>query len=347
MSDAPAILVVDDSDDNRYTLTERLRREGYSDLSIAGDGVEALRRLSERRFDLVLLDVMMPELDGIETLAAMKADPALRHIPVVMISAVSDLERVVRCIELGAEDYLPKPFNRVLLRARVAACLEKKRLRDQEQAHLAEIERQRARLNALLHAILPAAAVAELEATGAVRPRRHSDVAILVCDIAGFTAYCDTNPAELAVANLQHLVERFEFLAVAAGLEKLKTVGDALIATAGLLAPHADPVMAALDCGFALIDAARLGPAGWTLRCGLHFGPVVAGVVGRSKFSFDVWGDTINVAARLAAVDRTGCVHLSEAAWRKVAGRRVCEPLGLVALRGKGEIPVFRCMPPA
>ena len=345
MSNAPAILVVDDSDDNRYTLTQRLEREGYTDVAVACDGAEALRHLAERRCDLVLLDVMMPELDGIETLAAMKADPALRHIPVVMISAVTDLERVVRCIELGAEDYLPKPFNRVLLRARVGACLEKKRLRDQEQAHLGEIERQRSRLNELLHAILPDAAVTELEATGAVQPRRHTDVAILVCDIAGFTAYCDANSAELAVANLQHLVEKFETLAESSRLEKLKTVGDALIATAGLLAPHPDPVMAALDCAFALIEAALNGPARWELRCGLHVGPVVAGVVGRSKFSFDIWGDTINVAARLAGVNKTRCVHLSETAWRQIASRYVCEPLGPIELRGKGQLPVFRCMP--
>ena len=218
-----AILVVDDNDDNRYTLTGRLRREGYSDVAVACNGSEALRRLAERSFDLVLLDVMMPELDGIETLAAMKANSALRHVPVVMISAATDLERVVRCIELGAEDYLPKPFNQVLLRARVGACLEKKRLRDQEQAHLAIIERERCRLTDLLHAILPAAAVVELQATGAVRPQRHDEVAVLYCDVAGFTAYCDTHPPELAVSNLQQLVEKFEALTEAAGLEKLKT----------------------------------------------------------------------------------------------------------------------------
>jgi adenylate cyclase len=343
MTHTAAILVVDDSDDNRYTLTKGLEREGYTNVTVAYDGLEALRRLAEHQFDLVLLDVMMPQLDGIQTLAAMKTDPGLRHIPVVMISVVTDLERVVRCIELGAEDYLPKPFNRVLLRARVGACLEKKRLRDQEQVHLVEIERQRYRLNELLHAILPDAAVAELEASGVVRPRRHADVAILICDIAGFTAYCDANPAELAVTNLQHLVEKFEALAESSGLEKLKTVGDALIATAGLLIPHADPVMAALSCAFPLIEAALLGPARWELRCGLHVGPVVAGVVGRSKFSFDIWGDTINVAARLAGINKTGCVHLSEAAWRQVADRCICAALGPVALRGKGELPVFRC----
>ena len=124
MNDA-AILVVDDDDNNRFTLVQRLKREGYEAVTTANDGQEALALLSQRPFDLVLLDVMMPRLDGIGLLTAMKADPVLKHIPVIMISAVNDLDRVVRCIELGAEDYLPKPFNKVLLRARVGACLEK------------------------------------------------------------------------------------------------------------------------------------------------------------------------------------------------------------------------------
>ena len=122
-------------------------------------------------------------------------------------------------------------------------------------------------------------------------------------------------------------------------------MGDALIATAGLLEAHPEPVAAALECGLATIRAARDGPAHWLLRCGLHVGPVVGGVVGKSKFSFEIWGDTINIAARLADVDRTGSVHLSEAAWRRVENRSDCERVGPVTLRGKGNMPVYRCMP--
>src|SRR5689334_19721315 len=110
-SDA-ALLVVDDNPDNRYTLTERLKREGYVDIVAATNGREALERLAAQAFDLVLLDIMMPELDGYRVLERLKADPVLRHIPVIMISAVSEMDSVVRCIELGADDYLPKPFNR-------------------------------------------------------------------------------------------------------------------------------------------------------------------------------------------------------------------------------------------
>ncbi|HEV8141715.1 MAG TPA: response regulator [Methylomirabilota bacterium] len=137
----PALLVVDDNEDNRYTLVQRLRRLGYTNVVTAIDGRGALERLGTQDFDLVLLDVMMPQLNGYEVLERIRADDRLRHVPVIMISAVDQVESVVRCIELGAEDYLPKPFNPVILRARVTTCLEKKRLRDQELRYLADVAR--------------------------------------------------------------------------------------------------------------------------------------------------------------------------------------------------------------
>ncbi len=139
---APALLVVDDNEDNRYTLTRRLAREGYANVTTANDGQQALELLRAQRFDLILLDIMMPELNGYQVLEQLKVDSRLRHIPVIMISAVEELESVVRCIELGAEDYLPKPFNSTLLRARVGACLEKKALRDEVRTSLERLERE-------------------------------------------------------------------------------------------------------------------------------------------------------------------------------------------------------------
>jgi sigma-B regulation protein RsbU (phosphoserine phosphatase) len=135
------LLVVDDNEDNRYTLTRRLKREGYTRIDAAENGRLALERLRAGSVDLVLLDIMMPEMNGYEVLEHMKADVALRDIPVIMISAVDEIDSVIRCIELGAEDYLSKPFNPTLLRARVGACLEKKRLRDDVLRHMRRLER--------------------------------------------------------------------------------------------------------------------------------------------------------------------------------------------------------------
>ncbi len=134
------ILVVDDNRLNRIKLAHSLGQQGHT-VSMADQGLQALAMLRAQPFDLVLLDILMPEMDGYEVLYAMKGDAMLREIPVIVISAVDEMDSVVRCIEMGAEDYLPKPFDAVLLRARTGACLEKKRLRDQELEYLRQVDR--------------------------------------------------------------------------------------------------------------------------------------------------------------------------------------------------------------
>jgi adenylate cyclase len=340
------ILVVDDNEDNRYTLARRLRREGWSDLTMAENGREALHILAEERFDLVLLDIMMPDVNGYEVLENIKADPVTRDIPVLMISALSEFESVIRCIELGADDYLPKPFNPVLLRARIGACLAKKRFHDQELSYIAEIDLQRRRAEELLRVVLPDQAVAELESTKTVIPRRHEAVVVLFADVIGFTELCDLLAPEKVVANLHVLASTFEDIAAQYGLEKIKTVGDGLLATAGLLEPNLDPVMASIKCAAATIDSAKRLPISWDVRVGIHIGPVVAGVVGRQKFSFDIWGDTVNMAARLAGYGTSSGIFLSAAAWTHVCGRIRAAPLGLVPMKGKGDFEVYQIILP-
>jgi diguanylate cyclase (GGDEF)-like protein len=134
------ILIADDDDANRNLLRRRLENDGH-EIVEAKNGLEVLDALKNFPCDLVLLDILMPAMDGFETLARMKQDDRLRELPVIMISALDDLRGVVRCIEMGAEDYLPKPFNRVLLRARIGASLDKKRLRDRERQKNDELER--------------------------------------------------------------------------------------------------------------------------------------------------------------------------------------------------------------
>jgi adenylate cyclase len=338
------ILVVDDNEDNRYTLTRRLHREGWADVGTAENGREALDKIAHERFDLVLLDIMMPDVNGYEVLRKLKSDPATRDIPVLMISALSEFESVVRCIELGAEDYLPKPFNPALLRARVGACLEKKRLHDQELSYIEEIERQRSRAEALLHAILPAQAVDELESCQSVTPRRHENVVVLFADVVGFTAYCDLLAPEEIVANLHVFATAFEDSATEHGLEKIKTIGDGLLATAGLLLTNADPVMSSIECAASTIASARRLPIPWDVRVGIHVGPVVAGVVGRQKFSYDIWGDTVNVAARLAAYGTSASINISAAVWEQVSTRTKATPLGPIPIKGKGDLEAYRVL---
>ncbi|HLK57214.1 MAG TPA: response regulator [Chthonomonadaceae bacterium] len=142
------ILVVDDNRANRDVLSRRLERQGYV-VALAENGRQALDAVRAQAFDLVLLDIMMPEMDGYAVLQQLKADEALRHIPIIMISAMTELDSVVRCIEMGAEDYLPKPFNPTLLKARIGACLEKKHARDRERHLFKQLQQNYKRLQEL------------------------------------------------------------------------------------------------------------------------------------------------------------------------------------------------------
>jgi DNA-binding response OmpR family regulator len=180
------ILVVDDIATNRDLLSRRLAQDGHR-VSTADGGREALAKLEAQDFDLVLLDLMMPDVNGFEVLGRLKASSRLRDIPVIMISALDEVDSVIRCIEAGAEDYLPKPFNPVLLRARINACLERKSLRDRERRHLARIEDEKERHENLLLNVLPKPVVGRLNSGETLIADRFDDVTVLFSDLVGFT----------------------------------------------------------------------------------------------------------------------------------------------------------------
>jgi class 3 adenylate cyclase len=327
------ILLADDNPDNREYLSRCLTRELHQVVAVE-DGtaaLAALRAAGEAPFDLVLLDILMPGMNGYRVLQELKSDPALRDLPVVMISALGAMESVVRCIELGAEDFIPKPSNPVLLRARINACLEKKRLRDREQE--------------LLHAIFPAEIVDEFTTSSTIRPRRYERVGVMFLDVVGFTPYCEarSDRPEEVVDLLQRHVLAFEESARRHGVQKIKTIGDAFMAVAGLVRPDPDPVASLVRAGLDMLaDAQSLGH-GWNLRVGIHCGPVVAGVLGRSQFAYDLWGNTVNLASRMETASLPGRIALSEAAWAEIASRAEGECLERI-IRGVGltEVWVFQ-----
>jgi adenylate cyclase len=336
-----SLLIVDDNELNRDMLTRRLERLGYK-VSCAENGSEALKKISTESFDLLLLDIVMPVMDGFEVLEKLKGEPALREIPVIVLSASDQLDHVVRCIKRGAKDYLTKPFNPVLLQARIGSCLERKRLRDQEISYLRQIQQEKERSDELLHVILPREIAAELRDTHVVKPRRFEKVGILFCDVVGFTAYSERHRPEEILSHLQTLVEAFEQLCVQHGLEKIKTIGDSFMATAGLLAPLENPALDCVKCGLEMVTVARTLPAGWNVRVGVHVGPVIAGVVGRRKYQYDVWGDTVNTAARMQTAAEAGAVCVNEETWNLIAKHCCGRSLGRIEVKGKGEQELFR-----
>jgi adenylate cyclase len=339
---AGRILLADDNEINRDLIGRMLRREGHA-IDVVSNGREALTALRARPYDLVLLDILMPELNGFQVLQALKADEQLRHVPVVMVSSFTEIDTVVCCIEMGAEDYVVKPFNPVVLRARINSCLEKKRFRDREALYLKEIEQERQRSDELLHVILPGEVVTELKTTNCVQPRRYENVAVLFADIVGFTPYCDSNAPEQVMPHLQSLIEQWEEIAVRHAVEKIKTIGDAFMAAAGLLQRSAEPpVQNCIRCGLEMQKAAQALPTRWDIRIGINFGPVMAGIIGRRQYLFDLWGDTVNTAARMESQGVAGAITLSAQAWAQVAHCCRGESLGTIKVKGKGPMEMFR-----
>ncbi len=243
---------------------------------------------------------------------------------------------------MGAEDYLTKPFNFVILRARIGACLEKKRLRDKEALYLQEIEKEKKRADDLLHVILPDEVAHELKTTHHVKPRRHENVAVMFCDIVGFTKYCDQRQPEEVIPALQSLFETFETIASRHEVQKIKTIGDSFMAVAGLLQSVKNPVLNCVQCALEMIKVAQESEALWHMRAGIHVGPVVAGVVGHRQFLFDIWGDTVNIASRIEVSGIPDTIDLSRTAWDKIAEQSIGESLGNVPIKGKGEIEIVR-----
>ena len=335
------ILVVDDTESNRALLTRRLSREGFT-VALAEDGRRALEMLGRHDFDLVLLDIMMPEMNGHQVLTAMKSDFALRHLPVIMISGLDDLETLVRCIEGGADDYLTKPFDPVLLRARIGACLDKKRLRDTERELLQQVREAQEKSDALLLNILPRSIADRLKAGESTIVDTLPAVTVLFADLAGFTEMSARITGTEMVRLLDELFTTFDLLAREQGLEKIKTIGDAYMVVGGLPDPRPDHAHAIAELALNMIAAVDQRFAGSEfpvrIRIGINSGPVVAGVIGRHKFSYDLWGDTVNTASRMESHGVIGAVQVSSATHQLIEGDYHFTRRELTQVKGKGDL---------
>jgi len=338
------ILVVDDFRTNRLKLSLGLKQQGHT-VAEAASGQQALDMLRAETFDLVLLDILMPEMDGYEVLKQMKKDISLRDVPVIIISAQDELESVVHGIELGAEDYLPKTFDPVLLRARIQACLEKKRLRDQEQAFLREIQIEREKSDRLLLNILPAPIAARLKQSQEIIADNFNDVSVMFIDIVDFTPLA-TNmlPAEM-VKMLNAVFSTFDGLVDRHRLEKVKTSGDSYMVVGGVPIPQDNHLEAIADMALDVIASSskfsRTDGALFQLRVGINAGPVVAGVIGTKKFIYDLWGDTVNIASRMESQGLPGTIQVTKDVYDRLSECYTFQLRGEISVKGKGNMTTY------
>jgi adenylate cyclase len=338
------VLVVDDNPANRDVLERRLKRDGHKVVAVAS-GSAALEHAAVSEFDLILLDLIMPEMSGLEVLRRLKATEHTSHVPVIVISALDELDSAARCIEAGAEDYLVKPFNPILLKARIGACLEKKRLRDRETQFLADLEREKRRSESLLLNILPQSIVNRMREGEVVIADHVSEVSILFFDLVGFTALSQSLSPQRTIEVLSRIFSTFDHFVSEHGVEKIKTVGDTYMVAGGIPEPRSDHASRIARLALRMMEAVETisDSIGLRLqaRIGIHAGPVVAGVIGTHKFVYDVWGDTVNTASRMESHSLAGRIHVSATVRTALRDCFAFEPRGPIQIRGKGEMETF------
>jgi class 3 adenylate cyclase len=327
------LLVVDDNKVNRLLLGRGLEQQGHQ-VAFAENGRQALDLLHQSKFDLMLLDIQMPEMDGYQVLEKVASDLDLRDIPVIVTSALEELDSVVRCIEMGAEDYLIKPVNPVLLKARIGACLEKKHLRDQQRE--------------LIKRFATAEVAQDLEESGFALGGRFIEATTMFSDIRGFTTLAESqSPAETIELLNTYYTLMFEAISGQGGVVN-QMVGDGLMAIFGAPMPllnHAEQaVRAALEMIDMItllnIDRAAANKPTIKIGIGIATGQVIAGYTGtQRRATYTCVGDTVNLAARLEAYTKVAQVPIliDEVTRQSLHESIKVDDLGTVDIKGKNQ----------
>ena len=335
MSQKPKVLIVDDEPFNVDYLEQRLEDFDYDTIS-ANNGQQALDKIQTESPDLVLLDIMMPVMDGFTVLSHMRADPTLRNIPVIIISAMNDLQSVVKGIEQGAEDYLPKPFEPVLLRARISSSLEKKRLRDEHRR--------------LIRTFADKEVAEELISSGFSLGGKRTRITSMFTDIRNFTTITEANdPADVIdLINQYYLIVIETVQAHGGNVNQLQ--GDGLMSFFGAPVSYPDHAQRAVNSALdirtqlAAFNSKQAQTPGLRIEIGIGIatGRVVAGYAGtQSRATYLCVGDIVNLSARLESHTKVvkRPIVIDESTCKELDGSIQVEPLGEQLFKGK-TIPV-------
>ena len=336
------LLVVDDNKVNRLLLTRSLELQGHS-VASAENGRVALDMLRREGFDLLLLDMEMPEMDGFQVLEQLGNDRQLRDLPVIVTSSLEGVENVVRCIELGAEDYLSKPVNPGLLKARIGASLEKKRLRDQQKE--------------LMRRFATPEVAQDLQTSGFSLGGKLVNASVMFSDIRGFTSLAESQPPEDTIELLNTYYElMFDAISGHGGVVTLM-MGDGLMSVFGAPVPLPDHGESAVRAAQEMVELIELfnverGTAQKppiAIGIGIASGEMVAGYTGTNKrATYTCIGDTVNLAARLESHTKVAqrVILIDQATRSSLSERIAVEPLGPVPFKGKAAaVEVFSVDP--
>ena len=331
------VLVVDDEEQNRTLLRDALDTRGY-EIVEAEHGAQALQMVAERPPDVILLDVMMPQMDGFEVCRRLKKDRLTAPIPILMLTALSERKERLMGIAVGANDFLSKPVDYQDVILRVTNATYTKHLFDQLQAEQEKSER-------LLLNILPEPIARRMKQGESSIADYHAEVTVLLADLVGFTTLSVHIGPEQIVCLLDEIFSAFDRLVEKHGLEKIKTIGDAYMVAGGIPLPH--PRHAEAIAELALGMREEVGQfnhqysTSLRIRIGINTGPVIAGVIGRKKFAYDLWGDTVNLACQLESIGEPGVIQVAESTYEMLKHKFRFEKNPTVDIKGRGEVAAY------
>lgn len=341
-----SVLVVDDEQQNRMLLRDPLEAFGYR-VEEAENGMQALQKIAMHPPDVILLDLMMPNMDGFEVCRRLKGDTKTAHIPILMVTALSERGDRLLGIQAGANDFLNKPIDIQDVTLRVGNAVHTKRLYDQLQAEQKKSER-------LLLNILPKPIADRMRHGETTISDSHADVTVLLADLVGFTSLSAHIGPEQIVQLLNEIFSAFDLLAEKHGLEKIKTIGDAYMVAGGISYPRPDHPEACAKLALDMLgEIERLNHEYDTsvrLRIGISTGPVVAGVIGRRRFAYDLWGETVNLACRLESTGEAGKIQVAESTYERLKDKYQFTPKHRIDAKGYDHLSAYwlvKCVGPA
>lgn len=342
------VLIVDDQEVNILLLERMLRGAGYVSISSTTDPSQVCELHRKNRYDLILLDLQMPVMDGFQVMESLKEIETSGYLPVLVVTAQPDHK--LRSLKAGAKDFISKPFDLAEVVIRVYNMLEvrllhleTKRLYDQVLAE--QNLSERLLLNVLPHAIAERLkGRPEVTAGGftEVIADRFEAVTVLFADIVEFTRFSKDVSAEILVDVLNDIFTRFDIIADNRGIEKIKTIGDAYMAAAGLPVPVVDHAIRAAHMALDMLEAMdrfnEQSPYKLKVRIGISTGAVVAGIIGKRKFLYDLWGDVVNTASRMESYGVPGRIQVTDAMRQLLGKPFVLASRGVIEFKGKGEM---------
>lgn len=342
-----SVLIIEDSVVHQKLLTKILAKQNYK-VFVADSGEEALELLKQTLPDLILLDIILPGMDGYGTCKCLKRDDRIADIPVIFISALDSTKDKVEGFEAGGVDYITKPFEPAEIVARIRIHMRLYHLQQELEKKNQQLDVEKQRSEDLLCNVLPRSVGLELLETGECHPQLFIDTTVCFTDIIDFTSASSKLAPEVIIHELNEIFTAFDRISLKYRCERMKTIGDAYLFVCGVPEGNSDHVENVARAALEMVDFLKNrnlnAEHNWQLRVGMHSGPLVGGVVGTEKYLYDIFGDTVNIAARMEEMAQPMQVNVSSRSYELLKDKFVFSSAKSAEIKGKGRESIYSLM---